>query len=186
MEKLIQVLNELHASADPYTCGHQRRAADLAAAIGRELGLGNDRVHGLRMAALVHDLGMISVPVDLLSKTSPLTELERDIVRNHTRVGYELLGKLDFPWPVADVAHQHHERLDGSGYPEGLRGDAIRFEARIIAVADVVEAMASHRPYRPPHRIEQALDELGHGRGTRYDPRAVDACVTMVQRKRTP
>ncbi|MEQ8815799.1 MAG: HD domain-containing phosphohydrolase [Thalassobaculum sp.] len=164
-----------------YTAGHERRVAALALALADELGLPDEERAGLEYAALLHDLGEIAVPADILVRPARLSDSELAIVRTHAEQGYEILREVDFPWPVADIVHQHHERLDGSGYPRGLAGSAIRLEARIIGVADVVEAMCSHRPYRPALGMPAALDELRDGRGVRYDAAVVDACLTVCR-----
>lgn len=168
---------------DPYTAGHQRRVADLAMAIARQLGMPEDRVEGIQLAGVVHDVGKIQIPAEILSKPGRLNELEFSLIKQHPQAGYELLKNIAFPWPIAGAVRQHHERLDGSGYPDGAQGDAILFEARIIAVADVVEAMSAHRPYRPGQGLDAALAEVIDGRGTRYDDRVVDACVTLFREK---
>ncbi len=183
MGAVIHALAEMLATRDPYTAGHQQRVADLASAIGLEMGLGEDQVAGIRMASIIHDLGKVAVPSEILTKPGRLTRLEFDIMKMHPQVGHDILSKLTFPWPVADVALQHHERLDGTGYPQGLQGDEIRIEARIVAVADVVEAMASHRPYRPSLGITRALEEITRQKGSRYDPDVVDACVALAGRE---
>lgn len=183
MGAVIHALAEMLATRDPYTAGHQQRVADLAAAIALEMGLGEDQVAGIRMAAIIHDLGKVAVPSEILTKPGRLTRLEFDIMKMHPQVGFDILSKLTFPWPVADVALQHHERLDGTGYPNGLVGDEIRLEARIVAVADVVEAMASHRPYRPSLGITRALEEISRQKGSRYDPDVVDACTALAGRE---
>ncbi|MFH1469139.1 MAG: HD domain-containing phosphohydrolase [Pseudomonadota bacterium] len=183
MGAVIHALAEMLATRDPYTAGHQQRVAELACAIAQELGLSEDHIAGIRMASAIHDLGKVAVPSEILTKPGRLTRLEFDIMKMHPQVGYDILSKLTFPWPVADVAVQHHERLDGSGYPVGLVGDQIRLEARIVAVADVVEAIASHRPYRPSLGVARALAEITSHRGSRYDPDVVDACVALANRE---
>ena len=183
MGAVIHALAEMLATRDPYTAGHQQRVADLGSAIGIEMGLGEDQVAGIRMASIIHDLGKVAVPSEILTKPGRVTRLEFDIMKMHPQVGYDILSKLTFPWPVADVALQHHERLDGTGYPQGLQGDEISLEARIVAVADVVEAMASHRPYRPSLGIQRALEEITRQKGARYDPDVVAACVALAGRE---
>ena len=168
---------------DPYTAGHEKRVAKLACAIAEEMGLSKDTVAGIRVTAFLHDIGKIVVPAEILSKPSRLNEFEYSIVKTHPEVGYEILKELEFPWPVAQVVLQHHERLNGTGYPKGLNGESIIQEARIMAVADVTEAMCSHRPYRPSLGIEKALDELKQYRGTLYDPVVVDACITVFTKR---
>ncbi|MGE5545798.1 MAG: HD-GYP domain-containing protein [Solirubrobacterales bacterium] len=165
---------------DPYTAGHQRRVAHLAQAIGARLGFDAERLEGLYTGALIHDIGKINVPADFLSRPGRLSDAAFGVVQSHPAMGYEIVSEIEFPWPVAEMILQHHERMDGSGYPQGLQGDAIIPEARVIAVADVVEAMASHRPYRPALGLDAALQEIREGRGTRYDPAVVDACTALL------
>jgi putative nucleotidyltransferase with HDIG domain len=165
---------------DPYTAGHQKRATALACAIAEEMGLSESRIDGLRVAGHLHDIGTIAVPTQILTKPSLLTEVESQLIRTHVQTGYDILKTIDFPWPVAEIVLQHHERMDGSGYPQGLVGDAILLEARILAVADVVEAMASHRPYRAALGIDKALEEISLNKGTLYDSAVVDACLTPI------
>jgi PAS domain S-box-containing protein len=168
---------------DPYTAGHQRRVTILACAIAEEMDLSEDQFDGLRMAGLIHDLGKINVPAEILSKPGQLSEFEMKMIRHHPQFCHDLLKHIDLPWPVAQIVLQHHERMDGSGYPHGLKGDEIMLEARILAVADVVEAMASHRPYRPAHSIGSALEEILHNKDTLYDSEVVDACVRLFYDK---
>lgn len=187
LEGLLYQLVDAFSSAtelrDPYTAGHQRRVASLAYAIAEELGLPEDRKKGLYLAALLHDVGKaLSVPTDILNKPGKLTDLEMAIIREHPKASYELLKRVNFPWPVAEIVYQHHERLDGSGYPRGLKGEEILLEARILAVADVVEAMSSHRPYRPAHPLEKALAEIRENAGKLYDPDVVEACLRVFQK----
>ena len=179
----VTLATTLGEMRDPYTAGHASRVALVAAAIGEELGLDKDRVEGLRVAGQLHDIGKIKVPSELLSRPGTLMPAEFELIKYHAQAGYDVLKTVDFPWPVAEVAHQHHERIDGSGYPQGLKGDAICLEARIMAVADVVEAMASHRPYRPGLGIEKALAEIEHGRATLYDAEVADACLRLFREK---
>jgi HD-GYP domain-containing protein (c-di-GMP phosphodiesterase class II) len=168
---------------DPYTSGHQRRVAELSRAIGGEMGLSGERLEGLAIASAIHDIGKISLPAEILSKPSQLSPLERSLIQSHSQTGFDILKNVDFPWPVARIVLQHHERLDGSGYPQGLKGDAILEEARIVSVADVVETMSSHRPYRPSMGVERALEEVVAQKGVLYDPEAVEACVALIRRK---
>ncbi len=168
---------------DPYTAGHQRRVAFLATTIGRELGLSEQQLEGLRLAGVVHDVGKVKVPVETLSKPGRLHPLEFALIQEHSRAGHEILMAIDFPWPIADIVLQHHERLDGTGYPDRLKGDAILFEAQILAVADTVEAMMSDRPYRPGLGIDAALREISAKRGTALNDRVVDACVALFREK---
>ncbi|HET7833259.1 MAG TPA: HD domain-containing phosphohydrolase [Gallionella sp.] len=166
---------------DPYTAGHQRRVAQLAVAIAEELQLPAEQVEGIRLASVVHDIGKIRVPAEVLSKSVPLTPLEFSFIREHPQNGYDILKSIDFPWPIAQIVLQHHERLDGSGYPNALKGDQILLEARIIAVADVVEAMMSHRPYRPALGLDAALEEITRNRGGLYEPAVVDVCLKLFR-----
>jgi putative nucleotidyltransferase with HDIG domain len=166
---------------DPYTAGHERRVGEVAAAIAAEMGLDAETQRGLRVAGNLHDVGKITVPAEILSKPGKLSTLEFEIIKTHAAQGYEILKDIDFPWPVAEVAYQHHERIDGSGYPRGLKGEEIVLEARILAVADVMEAMSSHRPYRSGAGIDKAVAEIERGRGTAYDAKVVDACVRLFR-----
>lgn len=169
---------------DPYTAGHQRRVAALACAIAGEMGLNGEAVDCLHVAGMLHDVGKISIPAEILTKPGRLSELEMDMVRKHAEASYDILRQVDFPWPVARIVRQHHERLDGTGYPQGLTGDAILPEARILALADTVEAMTSHRPYRPGLGLQEALKEIKRGRGILFEPEVVDACLRLFREKR--
>jgi PAS domain S-box-containing protein/putative nucleotidyltransferase with HDIG domain len=168
---------------DPYTSGHQQRVADLALAIAAEMGLSADRQDFIRTASTIHDIGKIAIPTEILSKPTKLINLEFNLIKTHSRSGYDILKDIEFPWPVADVVLQHHERMDGSGYPQGLKGNDILLEARILAIADVVEAIASHRPYRPALGIDIALEEISRNKGIFYDADAVDACLKLFREK---
>jgi hypothetical protein len=179
----VEVATNLGELRDPFNAGHQRRAANLAAAIGAELGFDAQRQEGLRVAGFLYDIGKISVPAEILSRPAKLTAPEFDLVKSHCQASYDVLSKVEFPWPVAEAALQHHERLDGSGYPRGLKGDEILLEARVLGVADVVEAMCSHRPYRPARSVDEALAEIEGGSGTRYDATVVAACVRLFREK---
>ncbi|HKI48734.1 MAG TPA: HD domain-containing phosphohydrolase [Desulfobacteria bacterium] len=181
LEATIQALALTAEARDPYTAGHQRRVADLSRAIAQKMGLPQDQVDGVRMAGSIHDLGKIYVPSEILNKPGKIRANEFELVKSHSEVGYEILKTINFPWPVAEIELQHHERLNGSGYPNGLKGDEILLEARIIAVADVVESMSSHRPYRPALGIVKALEEIRAGRGTLFDERVVGACVAIFE-----
>jgi PAS domain S-box-containing protein len=186
-ENLIATVNTLASTIemrDPYTAGHQRRVTILACAIAEEMGLTEDQFDGLRLAGLIHDLGKINVPAEILSKPGRINEIEFSLIRYHPQICHDILKTIELPWPVAKIVLQHHERLDGSGYPQGLQGDEIMTESRILAVADVVEAMASHRPYRPALGIELAFEEITKNRGILYDPEVVDACVRLFSMKR--
>lgn len=183
IEETIRAMARVVEMRDAYTAGHQRRVADLAGAIAREMGFNDAKVKEIHMAAIVHDIGKIGVPVEILNKPAVLSELEFNLIRIHPEVGYNILKTIEFPWPIAQVVLQHHERLNGSGYPFGLRGEKILTEARILAVADVVEAMASHRPYRPALGIDKALEEIAKNRGVLYDPEVSDACMRLFSDK---
>jgi len=175
----IAAMSKIVEIRDPYTAGHQTRVADLSVAIARELKLPEERVKYIRIAALIHDIGKIYIPSDILSKPGKLRDMEWQLIKIHAQGSYDILKTIEFPWPIAQIAWQHHERLDGSGYPQGLDGVHILLEAKILAVADVVEAMSSYRPYRPALGIEKALDEISRNRGVLYDPNIVDACLKL-------
>ncbi|MBS1131207.1 MAG: Metal-dependent phosphohydrolase, subdomain [Proteobacteria bacterium] len=164
---------------DPYTAGHQRQVATLARKIGQIMQLNDDQLFGLHLGATVHDIGKISIPAEILNRPGALSSPEYSIIRCHPEIGHEILRGVDFPWPIANMVLQHHERLDGSGYPHGLKGDEICLEARIIGVADVFDAIISHRPYRPGHHMDEALRELKQGRGKLYDADVVDAGLSF-------
>ncbi|MBN1696460.1 MAG: substrate-binding domain-containing protein [Spirochaetales bacterium] len=181
MNGMINALIHAVESRDPYTAGHLKNVAELATAIALEMGYSDDAVEGIFMAASIHDIGRISVPAEILCKPSKLTEIEYNIVKTHAQIGFEILEEISFPWPIAEIIHQHHERLDGSGYPRGLTGGDILPEARILAVADVIEAMSSYRPYRPPFSIDEALEEIINNKGTLYDQAVVDVCVRLFR-----
>ncbi len=168
---------------DPYTAGHQRRVSKLSCAIAQDMGLPQEQIEGIRMAGDIHDLGKIYVPAEILSKPGQLTDIEFSIIRTHSQVGYDILKSIEFPWPLAQIIYQHHERLDGSGYPNNLKNGEILLEARIISVADVAEAMSSHRPYRPSHGMEKALKEIAQHRGRLYDAAVVDCCLRLFREK---
>ncbi len=178
-EGIVHGMASLLEIRDPYTAGHQRRVARLAISMAREMGFTEERIEGVRVAGLVHDIGKISVPAEILSKPGRLSESEFSLIKSHALVGYDILKPIEFPWPVAQIVLQTHERMDGSGYPSGLRGEEILLEARILAVCDVVEAMASHRPYRPALGVEDALEEISRGSGVVYDPAVADACLKV-------
>jgi len=183
MEGAIHAMALTVETRDPYTAGHQRRVADLASTIAEGMQIPQEVIQGIKMSAVIHDLGKLRVPPDILSNPGRLTEPEFAIIKTHPRVAYDILSAIEFPWPVSEIVYQHHERIDGSGYPQGLQKDEILIEARIIGVADVVEAMASHRPYRPALGIERALEEIQLGAGTRYDPDAASVCVDLFENK---
>jgi putative two-component system response regulator len=181
IDGVIHAMSLTVETRDPYTAGHQQRVADLAVDICREMGLSDDKTEGIRMAGLIHDLGKIAVPAEILTKPGKLTEIEFNLMKIHPQVAYDILKDIDFPWPLSDIVLQHHERLNGDGYPKRLKGkEEILQEARILAVADVFEAMASHRPYRPALGKKRAMEELLIGKGTCFDPQAVDACIKVI------
>jgi len=184
LEQSIQTIAATVEARDPYTAGHQRRVAELATAIAREMDLDDDKVNGIHLAATIHDLGKVHIPAEILSKPGRLSDIEYLLIQTHPEDGYQIIKDVAFPWPIAEIIRQHHEKLDGSGYPRGLKEDAILLEARIIAVADVVEAMSTHRPYRPALGIDPALDEIRRGRGTIYDTAAVEACLRLFKEQR--
>nr|HID58546.1 HD domain-containing protein [Desulfobacterales bacterium] len=179
----VNALSSIVEMRDPYTAGHQRRVADLAKAIAEDITLTDEQIEAIHMAGLIHDIGKISVPADILSKPSRLNKPEMDLIKSHPQVGYDILKGIEFPWPIAEIVFQHHERMNGSGYPKGLRGEEILMEARVLGVADVVEAMASHRPYRPALAIDKALEEISKNKGILYDTEAVDACLNLFAKK---
>ena len=177
----ITALASTVETRDPYTAGHQRRVAHLSAAVAAELGLDPDTVNGIRLSANIHDIGKIGIPAEILTRPGRLRAAELELIQDHCRAGYEIMKGVTFPWPVADMIVQHHERLDGSGYPAGLRGTEISVGARIIAVTDTVEAMASHRPYRAGLGIDMALAQVEAGRGIQFDPDVVDTCLDLFR-----
>jgi putative nucleotidyltransferase with HDIG domain len=181
MDGIIHAMSLVVETRDPYTAGHQRRVADLAAAIARTMGLSEWAIRGIRVAGLLHDVGKLSVPSEILTKPGKLNQTEFDIIKSHSQVSYNILEMIEFPWPVKQAILQHHERLDGSGYPDGLSGDDVILDARILGVADVVEAISSHRPYRPALGLEYAMKEITSKKGTLYDPEVVDACVKLFK-----
>jgi PAS domain S-box-containing protein len=179
----VQSISMTVEMRDPYTSGHQQRVSDLAQSIATEMGLSEDRQDFIYTASSIHDIGKIAIPAEILSKPTKLIDLEFNLIKTHSQSGYDILKDIEFPWPVADVVLQHHERLDGSGYPHGLKGNAILLEARILATADVVEAIAFHRPYRPAIGINLALEEISRNKGILYDVDAVDACLKLFREK---
>ncbi len=184
LEESIKAIANTVESRDEYTAGHMRRVGQLAPAIARELGLSEETIHGIELASTIHDVGKISIPVEILTKPAKLSKIEYLLIQTHAEAGYDIVKNIKFPWPIALFILQHHERIDGSGYPQGLKGEEILPGSRIIAVADVIEAMASRRPYRSELGIDAALAEIRQGRGTLYDPTVVDACVRLFEEKR--
>lgn len=180
MTGVVRAMAMTIALRDRYTASHQQRVTNIACAVARQMDLSVDKVQGVRMASLIHDLGKISIPAEILSKTGKITDIEFSLIKNHPRTGYDILKEIAFPWPLAQIVLQHHERLDGSGYPFGLAGNEILLEARILAVADVIDAMASHRPYRAALGLNRAFRELSDKRGTCFDREVVDAAIYVV------
>ena len=184
---LAALLASVHAIAktmewrDPHTANHQKRVGSIARAIGRQLAWDVDRIEALHMAAMIHDIGKMAVPSDLLIKPSRLTDIEMQMIQVHAEAGYQILKDIPFSWPIAEMVHQHHERLDGSGYPRGLKGDQICEEARVIAVADTIDAMSTHRPYRPALGLDAALEEIQAEAGTKLDAKVVEAVLQLHQ-----
>ncbi|MFP4482847.1 MAG: HD domain-containing phosphohydrolase [Thermovirgaceae bacterium] len=177
----LRLVTAIIEKRDPSIAGHHRRVAALCRAMALRMELSSSRRSALRFAACLHDIGKIQIPSEILSKPGRLTDLEFGLIKGHVETGYKLLKEIDLPADVAEIVRQHHERMDGSGYPRGLHGDEVLIEARILAVADVVEAMSSHRPYRAAPGLEKALDEISDGRGVLYDPAAVDACISVFR-----
>jgi PAS domain S-box-containing protein len=181
VESIIQVIANTVDVRDPYTSGHQQRVVKLAVAIAKEIRLSEAQLDGIKFAGIIHDLGKVCVPAEILSKPGRLSKAEFELLKEHPAAGYDILKAVDFPWPIAQIVRQHHERVDGSGYPDGLKGDQLLVEAKVIAVADVVEAMTSHRPYRAGLGIETALAEIEQGKGHIYDSAAADACLKLFR-----
>ena len=184
LEESIKSIAYTVESRDEYTAGHMKRVGQLASAIARELGLPEDTVHGIDLASTIHDVGKIAIPVEILTKPGKLSKVEFMLVQTHVEAGYDIVKNIQFPWPIARMILEHHERMNGSGYPQGLKGDEILLGSRIIALSDVIEAMSTHRPYRFVVGIDAALDEIKQHRGTLYDAQAVDACLKLFAEKR--
>ena len=184
LEGSIQAIARTVETRDPYTAGHQQRVADLATAIAREMNLQEECVTGIRMAGVIHDLGKVAIPTGILNKPGRISKIEFELIKTHAQVGYDILESIEFPWPIAQMVLQHHERIDGTGYPLGLSEDEILLESKILGVADVVEAISSHRPYRPALGIDKALEEIIKNRGKLYNPEVVDACLRLFKEKR--
>ncbi len=184
MEQTINAIAVALEKRDPYTAGHQRNVAELSTMLAAELGFDTQEIEGVRLGAMIHDIGKIYVPAEILNRPGPIGKTEFGLIKSHPEVGYDIIKGVEFPWPVAQMVRQHHERLDGSGYPLGLKGEEIIREARIIAVADVIEAMSSHRPYRPAVGLEVAIQEVEQHKGGLYDAAVVDAAVTLYRQGR--
>ncbi len=183
LEDAVAAIAATVEARDPYTAGHQKRVAALAAEMARELGLDEETVQGIHLAGTIHDLGKIKIPAEILARPGGLSALEARLVRIHPEAGWEILKGVEFPWPIAEMVLEHHERMNGSGYPKGLRGEQISLGARILAVADVVEAMASHRPYRPSRGLAFALSDIEQDREGCFDPVVVKACLALFREK---
>jgi len=181
LDGIVKTLSKIVETRDPYTSGHEDQVAKIACRIAKEMKLTEDQVSSIHIAATLHDIGKISVPSEILTKPSILSNLEREIIRTHCKVANDILVNIEFPYPVAEIIYQHHERMDGSGYPRGLKGEDIALEARIIGVADVIDAMASYRPYRPALGVDAAIEEIVKFRGVAYDPSVVDACLKVYK-----
>jgi HD-GYP domain-containing protein (c-di-GMP phosphodiesterase class II) len=178
---VIQAINLAVEIRDPYVAGHQRRVANLSRSIAQRMGLSEDQIEGIRIAGSIHDFGKILIPSGILNKPSQLSAIEFKLVKNHVETGYNIFKEINFPWPVAPFILEHHEKIDGSGYPAGLKGNQIHIESRILTVADVVEAMTSNRSYRPPYKIESALEEISNHKGVLYDPEVLEACLELFK-----
>ena len=183
MDAAIDTMSKIVEAKDPYTAGHQRNVSQIATFIAREMKLPQDKIEGIKIASLIHDIGKISVPTELLNKSITLSDIEFNLIKDHSQIGYDILKSIDFFYPVAQIVLQHHERLDGTGYPNSLKGDEIILEAKILGVADVVEAMSSHRPYRPSLGIDKALEEISKNKAILYDSKVVDACLKIFKKK---
>lgn len=182
-KQTVGALSQLVEVRDPYTSGHQKKVADIAVAIARDLGLSKESIEAIRLSSLIHDIGKISIPASILSKPGELTDIERDMIETHPKTGYEIVKEIDFPYPIAKIILQHHEKINGSGYPNGLKNREILQEAKIIAVSDVIEAMSSHRPYREAHTLKESIDEISKNKGILYDPDVVDSCIKLFNKQ---
>jgi len=183
MEDIVSIITKVAEMRDPYLRGHQKRVSKLATAIAQEMTLTRDKIEGIKFAALVHDAGRFNWPTKIVNNKDQLAEEEHEFIKNHPKISYYILKTVNFPWSIAEIAYQHHEKLDGSGYPKGLKDGEILMEAKIIAVADTVEAMSSKRSYRPSYSIKEVLEEISKNRGILYEPEVVDACLRLFQEK---
>lgn len=183
IEGTANIITKVVETRDPYSIGHQQRVSKLATAIAREMKLPKDKIEGIRIASLVHDIGKVNLPTEIVSKPSKLVEVEFNLIKNYPKVGYDILRNVDFPWPIAEIVLQHQEKIDGSGYPRGLKGDEICIEAKILGVANVVEAMTSYRSYRPAISINESLAEISKNKNILFDPEVVDACIKLFKEK---
>jgi putative nucleotidyltransferase with HDIG domain len=183
LDATIETISRIAETRDPYTSGHQQRVSQLSIRIAREMHLSQEQIETIRIAALIHDIGKISIPSEILTKPGKLSDIEFSLIKSHSQTGYDILKGIDFPYPIIQIILQHHERNNGLGYPNRLTGDEILLEAKIIGVADVVEAMSSHRPYRPALGVEAALEEITKNKGILYDPEVVDVCIELFREK---
>ena len=181
IEGTAYIIMKVVETRDPYSIGHQQRVSKLATAIAQEMKLPQDKIEGVRFASLVHDVGKINLPTEIVSKPSKLVEVEFNLIKNHPRIGYDILKKVDFPWPIAEIVFQHYEKIDGSGYPRGLKGDEILMEAKILGVVNVVEAMSSYKSYRPALSIDESLAEISRNKNILFDPEVVDTCLRLFK-----
>jgi len=183
IEGTAHIITKVVEIRDPYSTGHHQRVSQLATAIAQEMKLPQDKIEGVRFASLVHDVGKVNLPTEIVSKLNKLSEVEFNLVKNHPRIGYEILKKVDFPWPIAEIVFQHQEKIDGSGYPRRLKGAEILIEAKILGVANVIEAMSSSRSYRPALSIDESLAEISRNKNILFDPEVVDACIKLFKEK---
>ncbi len=183
IEGTVNIITKVVETRDPYSTGHQQRVSKLATVIAQEMKLPQDKIEGTKIASLVHDIGKVNLPTEIISKPSKLVEVEFNLIKNYPKVGYDILRKVDFPWPIAEIVLQHQEKIDGSGYPRGLKGDEICIEAKILGVANVVEAMSSYKSYRPALSIEEALAEISNNKNVLFDPEVVDVCLKLFKEK---
>jgi putative nucleotidyltransferase with HDIG domain len=183
MESIAYIITEIVEIRDPYLIGHHQRVSKLATAIAQEMKLPRDKIEGVRFASLVHDIGKVNLPTEIVSKLNKLSEVEFNLIKNHPRIGYDILKKVDFLWPIAEIVFQHQEKIDGSGYPRGLKGAEILIEAKILGVANVVEAMSSSRSYRPAISVEESLVEISKNKNILFDPEVVDTCLKLFKEK---
>jgi len=187
LQKIIEgtanIITKVVEIRDPYSTGHQQRVSKLATVIAQEMKLPQDKIEGIKIASLVHDIGKVNLPTEIISKPSKLIEVEFNLIKNYPKVGYDILRKVDFPWPIAEIVLQHQEKIDGSGYPRGLKGDEICIEAKILGVANVVEAMSSYKSYRPALSIDEALAEIAENKNILFDPEVVDTCIKLFKEK---
>lgn len=183
IEGTANIITKVVETRDPYSIGLQQRVSKLATAIAQEMKLTQDKIEGIRIASLVHDIGKVNLPTEIVSKPSKLIEVEFNLIKNYPKVGYDILRKVDFPWPIAEIVFQHQEKIDGSGYPRGLKGDEICIEAKILGVANVVEAMTSYRSYRPAISIDESLAEISKNKNILFNPEVVDACIKLFKEK---